>query len=119
MRIVAHYVRQIGLFAGELEARIVATIRDVSAASGIPWTVVIGTTKRASVTRARRAVAAALRAIDLGDGRHMSLTEIGLLMGGKDHSTVCYYLGRRASYVPVAERRRVAAEMEAAGRRSA
>jgi chromosomal replication initiation ATPase DnaA len=87
------YILDATYFAGPLAETIADTLERACLASGVGWTHVVGTKRSPMLTRARRAAAVALKAVDRGDGRCLSLEEIGLCLGGKDHTSVLYYLG--------------------------
>lgn len=104
------YVLSTSPFVGPLAERIAAILEHSSAAHGISWLAVVGDGRSRSIMPARKAVARELRALDVGDGRRMSLCEVGTILGGRDHTTVLYLAGERQhGYVPVAMRPRVVA----------
>ena len=88
------YVLDATHFAGALAEAIASALERGALSAGVAWQAVVGPRSLSAIRRARHAVAAALFAIDVGEGRHLSLDEIGLVMGGKDHTTVRYYLDR-------------------------
>lgn len=63
------------------------TLSATAKAMGVPVAAITGRTRTTYVCKARAAAARALR--DLG----LSLSEIGTMLGGRDHSTVAYILG--------------------------
>lgn len=90
---VVAYVEEATCFAGPLGATIASVLYNVSTASGVGWLHVVGRKRSPVLDRARKAVAFGLRAIDAGEGRHLSSTEIGLVLGGREHTSVLYLLG--------------------------
>lgn len=104
------YVLATSPFAGAMAERVAAILEHSSAAHGISWLAVVGRGMSRSIMPARKAVARELRALDLGDGRRMSLSEVGVVLGGRDHTTVLYLAGERQHrYIPVAQRPRIVA----------
>lgn len=91
-RPVLEYLRGATPFVGPLAAQIALVLEQTCTQAGVGWRHVVDKGSTPAVVRARRATARALRALDLGDGRKLSLPEIGLIMGGKDHTTILYYL---------------------------
>lgn len=84
------FLRKTTIFDGDLLAKIAAILDTVPAANGVSWETVVSSDRSWSVGPARKATATALRALGL------PLAQIGRVMGGKDHSTIVYYLqGKR------------------------
>ena len=105
MSAVLDYVQKVTPYAGKLACDVAEILERGSVNAGISWLSTVGQGRGRSLMRARRAVATELRALDLGEGERLTLTEIGCVLGGKDHTTILYYLGLKAhSYVPVAQR---------------
>lgn len=87
------YVLDATHFAGKLAEQIADTLERASADSGVGWTHVVGKKRAARLAFGRKVVASALRDLVVGDDGRLSLEEIGLIMGGRDHTTIMYYLG--------------------------
>lgn len=87
------YVLDATHFAGTLAETIADVLERACLAAGVGWTHVVGPKRAPSLTKGRAAAAQALRAIDAGEGRRLSFEEIGLILGGRDHTTVLYYCG--------------------------
>jgi len=96
------YVLDATYFAGPLAETIADVLERACLAAGIGWTHVVSDRKGASIVRARKAAAVALRGVDRGDGKPLSLEDIGCILGGRDHTSVLYYLGALKKQAKVA-----------------
>lgn len=87
------YILDATCFAGHLAETIADVLERACLSCGVGWTHAVGKKRSPSLIRARKAAAQALKSIDLGNGKRLANTEIGLILGGKDSTTVLYYLG--------------------------
>ena len=90
------FVESVIAAVGPRSAAIADVLDRVSLENGAHWRDVIGPSQRHFLMPARRAVARALHFLD-PPGGEITLVDIGLVLGGRSHPTILYYLGRTAN----------------------
>ena len=96
MNEAVEFVESVIAAVGPRSAAIADVLERVSLDNGAHWRDVIGPSQRHFLMPARRIVACELYHLD-APGGEITLTDIGLVLGGRSHATILYYLGRTAN----------------------